>query len=86
MNCGEIIKKVIEIKENSVRAQEYEFAGYIRDIENSFTKSKHARIHLEPTLENLKIELHKVLTKFDGYPFCIQSIRDLKLKLLLDEL
>lgn len=83
---NDVINKVIELKEKAVKNQDYEFAGKMRDIENSFTKSKHAQIHLEPTIINLEIELNKVLKYFEKYNHCKESVRDLKIKLLLNEL
>lgn len=86
MSEKEVIDKVYELKSFAVKVQDYEMASKLRDIENSFTKSKHATIHIEPNLENLKIELNKLVEYFNKYNPKSQCLRDLKLILLLDEL
>lgn len=86
MSNQEVIDKVYELKYFAVKVQDYEMASKLRDIENAFTNSKHATIHIEPTEENLKIELTKVVEYFNIYNSKSQSLRDLKLTLLLDEL
>jgi hypothetical protein len=84
MSNQEVIDKVYELKSFAVKVQDYEMASKLKDIENSF--SKHARIHIEPTEENLKIELNKMFEYFNKYTPKSQFLRHLKLILLLDEL
>jgi hypothetical protein len=86
MSEQEVIDKVYELKSFAVKVQDYEMASKLRDIENAFTNSKHARIHIEATEENLKIELTKVVEYFNIYNPKSQCLRDLKLTLLLYEL
>lgn len=86
MSNKEVIDKLYELKSFAVKVQDYEMASKLKDIENSFTKSKYATIHIEPTLENLKTELNKVVEYFNIYNSKSQCLRDLKLILLLDEL
>lgn len=86
MSSQEVIDKVYELKSFAVKIQEFEPAGKLRDIENSFTNSKHAKVHIEPTEENLKIELNKMFEYFNKYTPKSQFLRHLKLILLLDEL
>lgn len=86
MSKEEVINKVYELKSFAVKVQDYEMAGKLRDIENAFTNSKHAKVHIEPTEENLKIELTKLVDYFNKYNPKSQCLRDLKLTLLLNEL
>jgi len=85
MSNQEVIDKVYELKSFAVKVQDYEMAGKLRDIENSF-KNQYNNTYIEPTLENLKIELTKVVEYFNKYNPKSQCLRDLKLTLLLDEL
>lgn len=55
MSNKEVIDKVYELKSFAVKVQDYEMAGKLRDIENSFN-GYYVKVHIEPTLENLKIE------------------------------
>ena len=57
----------------------------LRDIENSFN-NKYGNIYIEPTLENLKLEIVKVVEYLNKYDNKSQSLRELKLILILDEL
>jgi len=86
MSEQEVIDKVYELKSFAVKVQDYEMDSKLKDIENSFTKSKYATIHIEPTEENLKIELNKMFEYFNKYTPKSQFLRHLKLILLLDEL
>jgi hypothetical protein len=86
MSNQEVIDKVYELKSFAVKVQDYEMASKLRDIENSFTNSKYTKVHIEPTQENLKIELTKVVEYFNKYNPKSQCLRDLKLILILDEL
>ena len=86
MSSQEVINKVIELKNIGIKEQEFEICSHLRDIENSFTKSKHAKIHLEPTEENLRIELTKMFEYFKRFNNKSAVIRDIKLILILDEL
>lgn len=79
-----IIKKVIELKKSAIVDQDFEMASKFRDIENSFTNSKFARIYIEPTEENFKIEIIKIIEYFDNMSMNTCGVRDLKLMLLLD--
>ena len=83
MSEKEVINKVIELKNIGIKEQQFEICSHLRDIENSFTKSK---LHIEPTEENLKIELNKMFEYFNKYTPKSQFLRHLKLILLLDEL
>ena len=83
MSREDVINKVIEIKEFCVKNQDYEAASELRDIENAFTNSKHSKIHIEPTIENLKIELLNTLKYLNNDKS--QSVRHIKLLLLLNE-
>ena len=85
MSNKEVIDKVYELKSFAVKVQDYEMAGKLRDIENSFN-GHFGKNHIEPTLENLKIELTKVVEYFNKYNPKSQCLRDLKLILILDEL
>lgn len=86
MSNQEVIDKIIELKVIGLKEQEFEVCSHLRNIENSFTKSKHAKVHLEPTKENLKLELTKMFKYFSKYNNKSSVIRDIKLILLLDEL
>ncbi len=97
MSNQEVIDKIIELKVIGLKEQEFEVCAHLRNIENSFTKSKHAKVHLEPTKENLKLELTKMFKYFSKYKLIDRNgqsiynnkssvIRDIKLILLLDEL
>jgi hypothetical protein len=77
MSNQEVIDKVYELKSFAVKVQDYEMASKLRDIENSFTNSKYTKVH---------IELTKVVEYFNKYNPKSQSLRDLKLILILDEL
>ena len=85
MESKKVINKILELKNNSVKVQDYEMATKLRDIENAFTNSKHTKVHIEPTEENLKIELLKLIEYFNIYNPKSQCLRDIKLMLLLDE-
>lgn len=85
MSSKEVIDKVYELKCFAVKVQDYEMASKLRDIENSFN-GDYGKVYIEPTEENLKIELTKVVEYFNIYNSKSQSLRDLKLILLLDEL
>ena len=85
MSNREVIDKVYELKSFAVKVQDYEMASKLRDIENSF-KKQYGNTYIEPTLENLKIELTKVVEYFNIYNSKSQCLRDLKLMLLLYEL
>lgn len=83
MSNKEVIDKVYELKSFAVKVQDYEMAGKLRDIENSFN-GYYGKVHIEPTLENLKIELAKVVEYFNKYNPKSQCLRDLKLILILE--
>lgn len=85
MSKEEVIKKTIELKENSIKEQDYEMASKLRDIENSFN-GNYNKAYIEPNLENLKKELNKLVEYFNKNNSKSQCFRDLKLILLLDEL
>jgi len=85
MSNQEVINKVYELKCFAVKVQDYEMAGKLRDIENSFN-GDYGKVYIDPTEENLKIELTKVVEYFNKYNPQSQCLRDLKLTLLLDEL
>lgn len=85
MSNEEVIKKIIELKENSIKEQDYEMASKLRDIENSFN-GRYNKVYIEPNLKNLKIELNKLVEYFYKNNSNSQCFRDLKLILLLDEL
>ena len=82
----EVIDKVYELKCFAVKFQDYEIASKLRDIENAFTNSKHAKVHIEPTWKNLKMELLKLIEYSNIYNPKSQCLRDIKLILLLDKL
>ncbi len=83
MSNQEVIDKISELKFFAIKVQDYEMASKLRDIENSFTNSKYTKVHIEPTQENLKIELTKLVEYFNKYNHKSQCLRDLKLILLL---
>jgi hypothetical protein len=85
MSSQEVIDKIYELKSFAVKVQDYEMAGKLRDIENSFN-GDYGKVYIEPTQENLKIELTKVVEYFNKYNSKSQCLRDIKLILLLDEL
>ena len=85
MSNEEVIRKIIELKENSIKSQDYEMSAKLRDIENSFN-GMYGKVYIEPNLENLKIELNKLVKYFNKNNSQSQCFRDLKLILLLDEL
>jgi hypothetical protein len=85
MSNQEVIDKVYELKSFAVKVQDYEMASKLRDIENSFN-GDYGKVHIEPTQENLKIELTKVVEYFNKYNPKSQCLRDIKLILILDEL
>jgi len=85
MSSKEVIDKIYELKCFAIKVQDYEMAGKLRDIENSFN-GDYGKVYIEPTQENLKIELTKVVEYFNIYNPKSQCLRDLKLILLLDEL
>ena len=85
MSNQEVINKVYELKSFAVKVQDFEMAGKLRDIENSFN-GDYGKVYIDPTEENLKIELTKVVEYFNKYNQQSQCLRDLKLILLLDEL
>jgi hypothetical protein len=85
MSNQEVIDKIYELKSFAVKVQDYEMASKLRDIENSFN-GDYGKVYIEPTEENLKIEITKVVEYFNKYNVKSQSLRDLKLILLLDEL
>ena len=85
MSSQEVINKVYELKSFAVKVQDFEMAGKLRDIENSFN-GDYGKVYIDPTEENLKIELTKVVEYFNKYNPQSQCLRDLKLILLLDEL
>jgi len=86
MSSQEVIDKIIELKHLGIKEQQFEVCSHLRDIENAFTNSKHAKVHIEPTEENLKIELTKMLEYFKKFNTKSQVIRDIKLMLLLGEI
>ena len=89
MTKEEVLDKVFELKSLAVKAQDYEMASKLRDIEIIFTKGKHSEAFVEPTLENLKIELNKIIdyfAKYKEYSKKNQCLRDLKLIYKLDEI
>jgi hypothetical protein len=85
MSNEEVINKLYELKSFAVKVQDYEMAAKLRDIENSFN-GRYGRVYIEPTLENFKIELNKLVDYFNKYNSQSQCFRDLKLVLLLNEL
>jgi len=85
MYSKEVIDKVYELKSLAVKVQDYEMVCKLRDIEISFN-GDYGKVYIEPTQENLKIELTKVVEYFNKYNPKSQCLRDLKLILLLDEL
>jgi hypothetical protein len=96
MSKEEVIKKIIELKENSIKEQDYEMASKLRDIENSFNGRYFSmianKVYIEPNLKNLKIELNKLVEYFYKNTQRLpqlnhsQCFRDIKLILILDEL
>ena len=88
MSKEEVINKVIELKEDSIKAQDYEMASRLRDIENSFN-GQYNKTYIEPNEENLKLEITKLVnyfTKLKYTDYDKNLLRDLKLKLLFNEL
>ena len=84
MSGEEVENLLYDLKSISVQFQEYEVAARLRDIENSFNK-RHGKEYIEPTYENLKIELQKVLEYLEKYTIIYKSVREIKLFLLLEE-
>jgi len=88
MSKEEVINKVIELKEDSIKAQDYEMASRLRDIENSFN-GQYNKTYIEPNEENLKLEITKLVNYFTTLKYTDYDknlLRDLKLKLLFNEL
>lgn len=79
-----IVKKVIELKNSYVKCQDFEMASKLRGLENSFTNSRFTKIHIEPTEENFKIEIIKIIEYFNKMNINTIGVRDLKLMLLLE--
>jgi protein-arginine kinase activator protein McsA len=44
---NKIIRKIVELKEDSITAQDYEMASKLRDMEKSFTDALYNRTHRE---------------------------------------
>jgi|DEB19_MinimDraft_2_1074335.scaffolds.fasta_scaffold49047_2 hypothetical protein len=88
MSKEEVINKIIELKEDSIKAQDYEMASRLRDIENSFN-GQYNKTYIEPNEENLKLEITKLVNYFTTLKYTDYDknlLRDLKLKLLFNEL
>ncbi len=79
-----VVRKVTELKESYIRCQDFEMASKLRCLENSFTNSRFAEIHIEPTEENFKLEIIKIIEYFNKMNINTIGVRDLKLMLLLD--
>jgi hypothetical protein len=78
---NKIIRKIAELKENSITAQDYEMAFKLRDMEKSFTDGKYT---IEPTEDNFKKEITKIIEYFNEMNIKSSLVRDLKLVLLLE--
>ena len=83
MSKEEVEKRLGDLKDIAVRAQEFLAASKLRDIENSFN-SRHGMTYIEPTYENLKTELWKVVAYLEKDNILYRSVRDIKIFLLLD--
>jgi hypothetical protein len=79
-----VIRKVTELKESYIRSQDFEMAAKLRGLENSFTNSRFTEIHIEPTEENFKLEIIKIIQYFSKMNINTNGVRDLKLMLLLE--
>lgn len=79
-----VVKKVIELRKSAIVDQDFEMASKLRSIENSFTSSRFSKIHIEPTEENFKIEIIKIIEYFSKMNMKKCIVRDLKLMLLLE--
>lgn len=95
MNEEEIIKFVRDMKNHFVSQQRYEIGAGLRDIEKSFENS-HIRFiasyYIEPTIENLHIELSKLVKKLTlkedkeyVYQYALPIIREDKLNKFFDQ-
>jgi hypothetical protein len=82
MSGEEVEKLLYDMKSLSVKFQEYEVAASLRDIENSFN-DRHGKEYIEPTYENLLIEIGKALEYLGKNGEIYRSVRDIKLMLLL---
>lgn len=82
MSGEEVEKLLYDMKSLSVKFQEYEVASSLRDIENSFN-DRHGKEYIEPTYENLLIEIGKALEYLGKNGETYRSVRDIKLMLLL---
>lgn len=86
MTNKQVLDKIYELKSLAVKDQDYEMACKLRDIENSFNGG-YGNAYIEPTLENLKIELNKVIEYFSKYKNKTHRyLRELKLILILEEI
>lgn len=82
MSGEEVEKLLYDMKSLSVKFQEYEVASSLRDIENSFN-DRYGKKYVEPTYENLLIEIGKALEYLAKNGEIYRSVRDIKLMLLL---
>jgi Asp-tRNA(Asn)/Glu-tRNA(Gln) amidotransferase C subunit len=88
MSKEEVVNKLYELKSLAIKVQDYEMAAKLRDIENSFN-GRYGRVYIEPTEENLKVEITKIVNYFTTLKYTDYNknlLRDLKLKLLFNEL
>jgi hypothetical protein len=71
---NKIIRKIVELKEDSIQVQDYEMASKLRDIEKAFTDGKYT---IEPTEDNFKKEIIKIIEYFDEMNIKSSLVRDL---------
>lgn len=80
-----VIKMLIDMKNDFVGLQRYEIAAYLRGVENSFTNKNNA-IFIEPTFENLFDQLNIIHSKISitkDKNNLLSYIRNLKLNFLI---
>ncbi len=83
MSGEEVENLLYDLKSISVQFQEYEVAARLRYIENSFNK-RHGKEYIEPTYENLVIEIGKAMEELSKNGQIYRSVRAIKLILLLN--
>jgi hypothetical protein len=85
---NKISRKIVELKEDSTRLQDYEMFAKLRDVEVAFhsfeVNGLDHKYTIEPTGDNFKKEIIKIIEYFDKMQIKSISVRELKLMLLLE--
>ena len=76
MSGEEVENLLYDLKSISVQFQEYEVASRLRGIENSFNK-RHGKEYIEPTYENLVIEIGKAIEELSKNGQIYRSVREI---------